>query len=493
MGSKRRAWLFQSALMALALGFAGIVWLTYHPESALLDHASEWPVVGYWAQTLRDFYSPAKAPPGPGELSERSDPSSGSRRAPDPEVVVLVPDRPVNAPPFEWFVKGTKIYEAPDPAAPVIHTLEGYARLGFRERQGAWASVRFNETDGWVLVSPGNVSREPPLGRAPRPVVAIEGRPPDQRRLKRAQELLGPAARTLEAGPYPLATTVSDGNLLNLLRRVAGRHEESYRRRYGLPLVGQARGTVVLFPDEASYRRFQDEEEGIAGLQSSGHASAGIAALYTAGSGRPPTEVAATLVHELTHLVNRRAVGPALPPWLDEGLAGDLGGAQIRPDGLLEPGSWRGEAVREAALIRWTGALADLRLVEERRVAGRLLPLSRLLDLDSRTFVGDAGETPVRYAQSALFIRYLLDPDGDRRQPFQSFLGAVAKGASVQPEELLSRLGKSWQELDEGFHAWIAEQAASRLGLSEEIEEERKKATALRDELMGEGESRRRS
>jgi hypothetical protein len=43
---------------------------------------------------------------------------------------------------------------------------------------------------------------------------------------------------------------------------------------------------------------------------------------------------------------------------------------------------------------------------------------------------------------------------------FRGYLAGVAAGGSAAPEALRERLGRSWQELEAGYRAWVVERQA---------------------------------
>ena len=456
----RRPRLLETALLLVALLLAGVVWLTYHPESEILHRATQLPGIGPLAARLqRTYLPPLRAADEALEAAGEGAPSSDETAPEEPIRRVDIDWEAVNAHPFEWFVTGVTVHELPERTSKILFTLDNPARFGLLERRGAWARIRPGGQDAWILVDASTVSSEPPLGKDPIPVTAVAGRPPDQERLNRAVTALGPKARTLRLGPYPLYTDLPDGALLLLLDRAARHHEEGYRRRYRLPLRDQPRAAVVLFSNDTDYRHFQEDDARLSGLRASGHAGYGIVALFTAGSA--DQEIVGTLIHELSHLTNRRAIGPALPPWLDEGLAEDLAGFAVGPDGRLKEGTWRGERSASPGALRWTGTIVDLKQIEARRAQGTLIPLKELLALPWESFVR-AGEPRLRYAHSALWVRFLLRPEGGLADPFRAFLGSVAGGESPTPENLVLHLGRGWEVLEQEFRSWVQQQAALR-------------------------------
>ena len=149
------------------------------------------------------------------------------------------------------------------------------------------------------------------------------------------------------------------------------------------------------------------------------------------------------LVHELVHLLNRRFLGPALPSWLDEGLAEELAMSRIAADGTLVPGSLgRFESgSRDRALLVGGGEihLGALRAGMRR---GDLPTLEELVGLDRTGFQAE-DRFQIHYALSAFWVRYLLSgaaPAG--ADGFRSFLAAVAEGEPLDEELLLRSSGR---------------------------------------------------
>jgi len=392
-------------LVLAALGL--FAWATHNPHHALVRRAEAWPTVGPWVGKFRAVYG------GGGETAEA--PGDGGRQA-GTEVIHLR----VGAPPGERGETDSGP-GAPTPPAP----------LG---------------------VEPGAA---PPLGSDPAPVLPLPGRPPDPVHLAAAKSLLGVERPAGRVGPYALYTDLgSRGDWLHLDRLAAG-VEAAYRRRYGLAPVGTAREAVMLFAEEADYRRFQEREERLGGLPAGGHAGVGMVSVYVGGQRRD--EVAATLVHEIVHLLNRRALGPALPPWIDEGIADDLAGSYIGPAGDMRPEELGGAAVVVGTKVDYHGALASLRHLDAAFAAGTQPRLERLVGLDWEEFVRSAGR-PMHYATAAFFVRYLLEGEGGALAPaFRRFLAGVAGGGDVSGEALRRETGRSWAELERGLRAWVRE------------------------------------
>lgn len=304
-----------------------------------------------------------------------------------------------------------------------------------------------------LAVAPDAGRAAPPQGIKPtRPVPA---RPPDPARLARARRLLGSDGVTAALGPYRLYTDSRDPERLAWLGLVAARFEETYRERTGRAPIGAPAEVVVLFAEEADYQSFQREERQLAPLASRGHSGYGIVALWDGG--RPRLDLASTLVHELTHLVNRRALGPLLPSWLDEGLADELAVCEIDEEGRILLGTLAGVRVKAGRFYRVFGARASLLALAQEIEQGRLPSLPRLHDLDWEEFMGSEGG--LHYIHAAFWIRYLWDGDDSAHAPgFRAFLAAVAEGKPATGEALRAHLGRRWEELDAGFRAWVLRQ-----------------------------------
>jgi hypothetical protein len=375
-----------------------------------------------------------------------------------------------------WVGPGTLLHAAPSRRAAVVATADRYTEVPVlrrrpaepeqgEERPAEWLWVRLDNREGWVRrvePPPG----EPPLGRDPAPVLPVPALPPDPERLALARQLLGPGHTTGSLGPYLLVTDVADPELLARLAAVAEAVEPVYRQRYGLGLVGQPAEAVLLFDREVGYRTFQHAERALEGLPSAGHAGHGLVALFR--QDRSWEELAATLVHELTHLLNRRALGPVLPPWLDEGLAEDLAWSRLGDDGRPRPGTFGGLYEVGERTVRTTGGLAVLsalgRLVESTDL-GLAPTLEELVRLDWDAFVHT--DRQLHYRQSGLLIRFLLDGAGGELAPgFRGFLAETAAGEPLGAERLAAALGLPWPAIEARYRQWLEELGVAPSGSS---------------------------
>jgi hypothetical protein len=403
----------RGAVLILILVLAALAWLTGHPDAPVVDRAAGWPVVGPWAARFRELY---RLPPPP----------TAPLHDPGPTIEVVTIWLPAEEPPVP--VGGA--------TAPV---------------GGAAAPVR---------ARPAGETGGPPLGREPEPVRPLPARSPDAARRERVRALLGAGAREAALGPYAL---LYDASLAELpwarWSELAAALDQAFTVRTGCAPLGEPAEAVVLFARRQDYRAFQSELERIAALDTAGHASGGLAALWT--EGRSADQVESTLVHELAHFVVRRAIGPALPPWLDEGLAEDLAQTPFAMETRrFELGALRADFERRGLRLEVRGALAGLSRVAAATAAGSRLTLRELVALDWDGFV--AGDAPLRYAESLFFLRWLFDGgDPAASAALRGFLGEIASGGAADGARLLERLGDA-EELEAAFGAWLGAERARR-------------------------------
>ncbi len=356
---------------------------------------------------------------------------------------------------------GTRLYRRPDVRSSAVAIIDALIELPVLDRHEHWVRVHYGSWKGWVTTS-GVAAERSGEGRLDHAA----------RRLTLAREMLGPGSkqRTASAparlGPFSLHTDVEDRRLLRFLSGISSRLPAAYRERYGLEPTVAADDAVILFSREQDYRAYEAEVRPEADRGALGHAAYGIAVLYVGRQG--PDDVAAVLVHELTHLLSHRVLA-APPPWLDEGMANDLAFCRIDGARRLElgslggrsviiekhsyrPGGWIG--VDQAVYLSGPSASRDL--LEERWRAGSAIRLEVLLNLSVGQFF-DPEDRRGRYDASTFFIRYLLDgEDGVLASGFRSYLSALAAGESVDPFAPAVYLRRGWAELEDGFAAWLS-------------------------------------
>lgn len=259
---------------------------------------------------------------------------------------------------------------------------------------------------------------------------------PDAARLAAARALMTAGGREESCGPYRLLTDATDARLLTACGRLGRELDAAYEQRFGVRPVGSPGEALVLFRSLRDYRRFVEQEgrlaAGYAGFTS---AADGLVALYAETKRSAAVE---TLAHEMAHLVERRAFGSSLPPWLSEGLADAIG------DTATEEGI--------GALEGTAGVEAIARRLRSGRAAGLARPLAELAALRRSGF--DKAVRSYDYEQSALTVRYLLlDPTLGPR--FRAYLGDLARAERYDAGRLRERLGRSWEEIERGFAAWL--------------------------------------
>ena len=171
----------------------------------------------------------------------------------------------------------------------------------------------------------------------------------------------------------------------------------------------------------------------------------GLVALFKGE--RADGDVRDTLRHEVVHLLNRRALGPALPPWLDEGLADDFA-LLSRLEGPDPFNAYRFTLGTETL---YRGPLASLRILLQTLDGGDWLPMNRLLGMDWEQFVR-GGQGALRYAQSSFFVHWLLET---HEADFHRYLNGVSLGRPASAAELSRACGKEIQQLDAEFRAWL--------------------------------------
>ncbi len=252
-----------------------------------------------------------------------------------------------------------------------------------------------------------------------------------------ALEAMGEETET-SCGPYRLLTDSADSRLADVCQRIGTALETDYRERIGLDLVGEPDGAVLIFARAADFRAFTSAVGTLgAGYAGFSRATRGIVAL--SAEGLEPGEVAPTLAHELTHLLNRRALGSGIPRWLSEGLA-DAVGDTATAEGL---GPLRG----------FEGVETQRRRLREAYRSDRAGSLERLITLDPEDF--DREVVSFDYEQSALVVRFLLlDPELAPR--FRSLLARFAAGEPFLPERVTEELALDWEALERRFRAWLA-------------------------------------
>jgi hypothetical protein len=272
------------------------------------------------------------------------------------------------------------------------------------------------------------------------------------------------------AGPFTLHTDLGDRATVAALKRTALALPQVWADRFGVAPTGRLDGTLLVFRRDEDFRAFVRGEGEVPDRGVRGSARAGRVALAAAGA--PAEEVRALFVHELAHLLSRRAFDRELPPWLEEGLAEELALARQARSGAIVPGTLRGR-VRARALdasssrptfasrfeISADGAYGALSALLNAQRNGAAPSLAELLAMPHAAFTRYEGRRE-RYTASAFFVRFLLDGRERRaRERFHAFLGEVARGGAADAEALTAALGEPLAHLERDYLAWLRLQA----------------------------------
>lgn len=360
-----------------------------------------------------------------------------------------------------WLEADTRLHREPAARSPVLTRLDVAVEVPVLERRGGWARVRSGAYKGWVLVDRELADAEPALkgtqSWAPPTSVAVAAR------LEHARSFLGDGERQLDLGPFRLYTDLPDGPRLDRLDGLAAQLATRFEERFGVTAAPGEDASVVLYANEATYRAYAGADRQIADLETAGHAVGPLAVLALAK--RHPSEARQILVHELTHVLTHRALGPDLPAWLMEGLAEDLAYSRVSKSGVLLPGTLDGwSATRTQPML---GARGEMRLAVERSRGGPKPTLEFFLDRwddPARPDLASFLELPwydlmeperrrIHYPMSAFFVRYLLRHHGEG---FRAYLRGLSRGEPADVETLLMRLGvEDLERLEADFGRWL--------------------------------------
>jgi len=168
---------------------------------------------------------------------------------------------------------------------------------------------------------------------------------------------------------------------------------------------------------------------------------------------RPRAIVGGVVVHELVHLLNRRAIGPSLPGWLDEGLAEDIALSELTPEGdiLVDRLGGSRQHVGVRTVLSRGGVGSALYLQREHR-ANRALDLERFVTTDWELL---RGERDLYYATAGLYFRYLQRSGSTEARELRHFLVSVANGEPADGQELLRAIADDLAAHEEAFSRWV--------------------------------------
>lgn len=428
------------AIVLLMTMFGGLVWLTRDPDNPFFDRFEGWRWIGPRIAALRGRYlEPERSPAagGGGEVDAGAAEDEGEAER-------------------TYVGVGISVRAAPKSSAPLLFMTERLNDYRVRSRKGSWIEIELADGGSAWFDPDAPRAKEPPLGSDPLPPTPLPAAKPSPERLAEVKALMR-ADRVIERplGGYTLLTDVSRNGVIEPFSNRLEQIEAIYARRYGVVPLGEPAETIVLFADEASYRQLESTIPELRGSGSAGHASRGLVATF-AGE-RPVREITATVVHEIGHLLSRRALGPALPDWLGEGLADELAWMAVpEAEGASIYEGLRRTAETDAGVtIYYSGPLAGLRSLVQRARKGRLPPLELLVAPSFPASSAISGEE--LYSYSSFFVHYLLERRQPRRwdQGFRAFLADVAAGEAPSSQNLLSRLDTDWPTLDLDFRAWL--------------------------------------
>ncbi len=426
-----------AAVLAVLSLFGLFAWMTRQPEAPFFDRAAALPYVGDVVTWTRDRF----VAPAPGET-----PSSGGAGRARSGSRDVTTDEPSLLPEREFIGIGAAMRARPRSEAQLLGRttrLESYEVL---ERAGTWVLVVASSRRVWIDLAAERVLM-PPLGNEPLPPGPLHPRQADPELLAVALELMGEDEVRREAfEPYELLTDVIRPRLIERLRELSQQVESAYFERYGVEPIGVPRESVVLFRSQKDYEQFRDAIAALVGIKSHGFQSRGLVAFFV--EGRSDAEVEGTFVHELVHLLNRRAIGPALPAWLAEGLADELA-------------LFSGPAARERSElidvvgpeIRYRGWLAGLKVLRDEARGSESLGLAALISSEPEAFLS-APNAAALYLRSAFFVHFLLE-DESLRPGFHTFLDQVRSGRQPTADHLLESLGVQLQELEQRFGLFL--------------------------------------
>lgn len=455
-------------LILLAGGL--LAWISHQPNHPRVVQAERWPLLGPLVVFLREAYRPPETllVGGP---RRRTDSDFGS--VPASGVPGLPPWQ--GPPSYVWVRDGDVLRSEPSADAPELQRFDAIANVARLDRQGDWFRVWRLGVEGWVHL-PGyqDDADDPPWGEEPEAPGPLAPVTVDADLLADALALMD-GAEVLEArfGPYRAYADFEDRDLFELLSSLAAQVEPLWIRRHGLQPLGEPESVIVLYRRQAPYRKLERQSDQLRGLDAEGFAGFGLIATYVGAKSHE--DVAATLVHEICHRIHRRAIGPALPPWLEEGLADDLALSRLEVGGTtvrLDPSGYSGERVVTptvgGAELRFTQGLAALWSLKEEILRGEMPLLTQLTDLDRDAFLDPAGgkiERRLRYDAVALWVRYLVSAEAGRyRNGWRRFLRSVAEGGPVTGAALVESLGVGADDLEAGFRTWVVKESRAHVG-----------------------------
>lgn len=391
------------------------------------------------SEPVQSWVGPQRAP-DPAGIQEGRTP-----QPPSPVAVAIPVAIPFIALEWRWFLPGQVLYSNPSLDAETDEPLDAMAYLPVIDRDGVWLKVLLAGESRWV-----NSTWQPDHSRkrARRGILRHRYNPVQAnsyQKLSVVKEILQLDRSSQKLGAYSLWTDVADVDLLGFLDSAASVAEDAYFARYGRLPSGDPQRSIVLFRERATYQAYSEKSYGSLISGSGGHAGQGVAVFFVAQRSR--RNLTRTLVHEICHLLNSRALAWVLPPWLEEGLASDLGALWIEKEPGAAPDLEGDDLFSQGHVFR-------LLVLEGLIEKGQLHSLAVLLNLDQETFYRP-DVVSYAYAYSAVFVTFLLDDDGPRADAFREYLHQIAVGRTA---DLFKILGKKGPEVEQEFLSWVQQE-----------------------------------
>ena len=368
-------------------------------------------------------------------------------------------------------VAGTPLLLEPWDDAEAVGEAPG-GLLPVWDRRPGWLQVIVGSTIGWVrledlgaaatkLEKAGGAAEsfeDAAAGGRSEPAAPIA--PVHAEFVERARSILEGRGSGGRLGPFDLYTDVDDAALISFLDVVASQTPVVYLRLLDLPPTTRHQGAVVLLGRQGDYQELQDQLHLSSAEPVGGFEFGGVAVLLV--EKRPPHELARTLIHELTHVLNGRYLAPprrlgdfvasnAVGPWLEEGLAGNLALSQVDPTGKIHPQDLARQETRIGNITQLSGGAVAITTLARLLQSKRLPPIAELVELERGEFFA-GGDRVGHYLQSSALVRFLLT-DLDLRAPFLGFLGRVRAG-DLDSSDLLASLPIEPARLEERFIEW---------------------------------------
>ena len=383
--------------------------------------------------------------------------------------------------------EGTRLYARPRHGAGSLTLVDADLTVPVRARCGTWVEVAYEGLRGYFL--PGD-AYIPPLDIG---VTASVGVTADtfEERLADARTSMRGLGRAARIGPWT-ALTDAPAKDLEPLARVATHLAEGFTERYGLKVEPPGEQAIALFTHLKDYRAFLESggypnamqtRVGAVDVSARSHVEGGI----VASSLRDGPKLARIhLVHELTHLLQRRALPGPLPRWLSEGMAEDLAWCRVDETGRLQLGSIQGLFFMKGGVqidVDSQGPSAALDdYVYSLHASGEGPSVRVLLETD------DAHLGPVQggflrgvsrqaATASALLVRFLLDGERDLAAPypssgeakcgpradrFRGFLASVSAGGPSGADAFYAAMRTDAHSLQRIFDAWVLTRVAAK-------------------------------